>query len=228
MTESWEDFLDDSDTDKPTVGEPDKAAPATATDTQSPRKKEAVVGYVELDDPIEEKLRRQRIVEQADAELMEDLFSGCPRPESISTTEAVAADKSTAKPTATKTNITADPLDMIDLKSLKDVESFGTRLCEKIANSNAKSPALLRLLDLLLKECVPKMEPKDVTTLQNKTRLVCKQKLEQKRASAASKKKPNATGTQIREYKDEMELFYGENDEEKSEEEGDAFYAEFI
>eukprot|EP00922_Rhytidocystis_sp_ex-Travisia-forbesii_P013979 GHVS01020848.1.p1 GENE.GHVS01020848.1~~GHVS01020848.1.p1 ORF type:complete len:224 (+),score=66.57 GHVS01020848.1:122-793(+) len=223
MTENWEDLLEDSEEEKP-----EEAAQSKPVEEPA-RKKEADAGYVELVDPIAEKLRRQRIVEKADAELMEDLFSGCPKPEA---TAAAAAEEieAKAKPTTAMTNLSADPLDMIDLKTLKDVESFTTRLCGKIAASPAKSPAWLRLLDLLLKECVPKMDPKDVMTLQNKTKQALKQKQDAKRESAAGKKKPNAIGSQIRDFKDEMELFYGENadEEEEKSEKDDDYYADFI
>eukprot|EP00922_Rhytidocystis_sp_ex-Travisia-forbesii_P008624 GHVS01012640.1.p1 GENE.GHVS01012640.1~~GHVS01012640.1.p1 ORF type:complete len:271 (+),score=85.22 GHVS01012640.1:246-1058(+) len=194
------------------------------TEDPSHRKKEEE-GYSELDDPIAEKLRRQRLVEQADAELMDDLFSGCPKPASSTPTDT--------KPTTTasaKVSVTADPLDMIDLKTIKDIEIFAGKLCEKIERSPAKSPAWLRLLDLLLKQCVPKMDLKDVSTLQNKTKQALKQKTDAKREAEVSKKKPNDTGSQVRNYKDEMDMFYGDNDEEEEEksEAGEDFYAGFI
>eukprot|EP00921_Rhytidocystis_pertsovi_P023656 GHVQ01037920.1.p1 GENE.GHVQ01037920.1~~GHVQ01037920.1.p1 ORF type:complete len:265 (+),score=57.92 GHVQ01037920.1:459-1253(+) len=254
LQDNWEDLLAESEGEeegskckKPAAAQSRASSSSNAASAKKQSKEAAAAaqdkgcgsgsGYVTLDDPVAERNRQKRIVEEADEELMDDLFSGCRRPAKTTDEqikgEAATSDKAAAPSPATATRRTAqpalkgDPIDAISVRTLKDVEAFATKLAEKIASSPAISSAWLRLFDILLKECAPKMKEQDLTTLLNKVKLSLKHKEEAKRNAITSKKKPNDSGSQMKNYKDEIELFYGEVEEEE-EEQGEGFYAEFM
>ncbi|PHJ25585.1 translation initiation factor eif3 subunit [Cystoisospora suis] len=181
-----------------------------------------------LSDPLAEKMRRQKLVEEADKRLMDDLFAGCERPAdysapSVSSTAAAGSSKPQKAKTATQA---VDPFEAINLRSYKDCEQFAQKLSRKIQESPAKSPAWLRLLDLILKDCTPKMDMKDLVSLQNKVQQSVAAKDKEMKQLAEKKKKPNDVGSKIKNYQDEMDLLYGDlsgEEEDEDEDDGEAF-----
>ncbi|PFH35075.1 hypothetical protein BESB_059620 [Besnoitia besnoiti] len=174
-----------------------------------------------LSDPLAEKMRRQKLVEEADKRLMDDLFSGCDRPaDYVPPTAPVAAAASRAKATKTATQV-VDPVDAICLRSYKDCEQLATRLSKKIRDSPAKSPAWLRFLDLLLKDCTPKMEMKDLVSLQNKLQSCVADRDKESKQISEKKKKPNDVGSKIKNYQDEMDMLYGDLSQDEDDDDED-------
>lgn len=229
---SWEDLLDaDSEEEAPKKKPPPKVEPSSPINKLPEKKDES---YVPMDDPIQEKRRRQKIVEESDEALMEDLFAGFVKEkskDSDATPHVSLGDPSngTNRGIADSTSLlSTDPIDQIQLKSLKHVESFASKLADKICQSPAKSPAWLRLFDLLLKECATKMDLKDLITLQNKVKVAIKNKQEAKRGAEMSKKKPNDPTSSIRNYKDEMDIFYGAGEEDVVSDPDEDYYADFM
>ncbi|CDJ28954.1 uncharacterized protein EMH_0045500 [Eimeria mitis] len=167
VADNWEDLLDELEEPAAPPCSPEAAKP---TKTKSPlqqqqqqRQQQQQQQFDEpLDDPMEERLRRQKLTEEAEKRLMNDLFGGCEQPEA-------AANENQQKQTNTvKSKVTAgvsttsgETLESVQLKTFRDCEKFVEKISHKIVDSPAKSPAWLRLLDLLLKECSPKMDLKD-------------------------------------------------------------------
>ncbi|OEH75776.1 translation initiation factor eif3 [Cyclospora cayetanensis] len=153
----------------------------------------------------------QKLVEKDEKRLMDDLFAGCERPDVPPTAQADLEQRAALAAKAAKAlSVTSsDPLDSIQLKTFRDCERLVESLSKKILDSPAKSPAWLRLLDLLLKECSPKMDLKDLRTLQAKLNATVTEKAKAERQLAEKKKKPNDIGSQCRNYKDELEVVYG-------------------
>lgn len=172
-----------------------------------------------LSDPVAEKMRRQKLVEEADKRLMDDLFSGCERPADYmpptATSAAVAARTKTTKAAAP----VVDPVEAISLRSYKDCEQFATRLGKKIRESPAKSPAWLRLLDLLLKDCTPKMEMKDLVSLQKKLQAAVADREKESKQVVEKKKKPNDVGSAMKNYRDEVDMLYGDLSQDEDDDE---------
>lgn len=222
VAENWEDLLDELEEPAPSPSPP-KSAPApkppkAATSSYS-------VQDEVLPDPVAERLRQRRLVEENEKRLMEDLFAGCERPEA-----AAAPSELEQRPLVTVKEPKAhsgDPMEAIQLKTYRDCERLVESLTPKILDSPAKSPAWLRLLDLLLKECTPKMDLKDLRTLQGKLNASVAERTKAELAMAQKKKKPNDVGSQCRNYKDELDIVYG-GDSEEEEEEEDEDEEEFI
>lgn len=220
VAENWEDLLDEIEEPAP-VASPAKPA------ASSNKPKAASKAFAEItevcDDPVADRLRRQRLVEENEKRLMDDLFAGCEAPKDPGSTvddvgqRAIIAAQA-ARALAAATN---DPLDAIQLKTFRDCERLVESLSKKILNSPAKSPAWLRLLDLLLKECSPKMTVKDLRTLQGKVNLTITEKETAERQLVGKKKKPNDIGSQCRNYKDELDLVYGDDSEGEDGEDDD-------
>jgi len=227
----WEDLLEEEDV-KPQVQKKSPTSDIKNGEKIKSQNKKKVPEEETLTSALEEKMKNQKLVEEADQKLMVDLFSGCDRPElatispsNKSSTKKTNSTHTPAKNT-TSTTMAGDSISKLELKSLKDCELFAEKISEKIQNSQAKSPAWLRLLDLLFKDCAVKMDVKDLNTLKNKVQHAIKQKEDAKRDSAAMKKKPNDKGNSMKDFRDEMDLFYGEISEEDEEDED--YYNDFI
>ncbi|XP_026193376.1 uncharacterized protein LOC34617946 [Cyclospora cayetanensis] len=221
LAENWEDLLDE-------LEEPAAPPPKAATSAATKKGMVSTHGFAAedeiLNDPMAERLRRQKLVEKDEKRLMDDLFAGCERPDVPPTAQADLEQRAALAAKAAKAlSVTSsDPLDSIQLKTFRDCERLVESLSKKILDSPAKSPAWLRLLDLLLKECSPKMDLKDLRTLQAKLNATVTEKAKAERQLAEKKKKPNDIGSQCRNYKDELEVVYGGESEEEEEDDDEA------
>lgn len=224
VAENWEDLLDE-------IEEPAAPPPAPKPAAAAAKPKAAAKVFAAEDetvnDPMAERMRRQKLVEENEKRLMDDLFAGCERPEAPAkpSTEIEQRALIAARAAKALAATSSDPLDAVQLKTFRDCERLVESLSKKILESPAKSPAWLRLLDLLLKECTPKMDLKDLKTLQAKIASMVIEKEKAGRQLAEKKKKPNDTGSMCRNYQDELDAVYGSDseDEEQEEDEGDDF-----
>ncbi|KAL8275084.1 hypothetical protein Esti_000963 [Eimeria stiedai] len=182
VPESWEDVVDELEEPAPPPPPPKQtSSPFKANSSQTTRKK-----FQEeedfLDDPVAERLRRERtysinptsvipkqsirdcrLVEESEKRLVDDFFAGCERPDAPPAASAVEDPQRAyvgARAAKALAASTTDAMDAVHLKTYGDCERFVEALSKKILESPAKSPAWLRLLDLLLKECSPKMDLK--------------------------------------------------------------------
>lgn len=121
----------------------------------------------------EEKLRRQRLVEEADARLAEDLFSGIEKPKAqVEKEEKEAAQKAAKdaeerekKAAANKPRIIYnDAFEKVNLVVQADVEKLIESTVKKVDSAPAKGAAT-RFLSDLLKQLDFKLENKDVDEL---------------------------------------------------------------
>lgn len=214
VAENWEDLLDEIEEPAPV---PSTAKPAASSSKPKATPKGFVAEDEICNDPVAERLRRQRLEEENEKRLMDDLFAGCERPEAPANSAGDTAQRgiSAAQAARAFAATASDPLDAIQLKTFRDCERLVESLSRKIISSPAKSPAWLRLLDLLLKECSPKMTVKDLRTFQGKLNSTIAEKETAERQLAEKKKKPNDVGSQCRNYKDELDLVYGGDSEEE-------------
>ncbi|EPT27195.1 translation initiation factor eIF3 subunit [Toxoplasma gondii TgCatPRC2] len=177
-----------------------------------------------LSDPLAEKMRRQKLVEEADKRLMDDLFSGCERPADYVPPTAASAVAAAARAKMTKAAApVVDPVDAVALRSYKDCEQFATKLGKKIRESPAKSPAWLRLLDLLIKDCSPKMDMKDLVSLQKKLQSAVADREKESKQIVEKKKKPNDVGSKMKNYQDEVDMLYGDLSQDEEDDDEEAF-----
>lgn len=216
VAENWEDFLDEIEEPTP------PPAPKPATTPAKP--KAAVKSFADEDEPLNdtmaERMRRQKLVEESEKRALHDLFAGCERPEAPANPSKELEQRAllAAKAAKALAATSSDPLDSVQLKTFRDCERLVDSLSKKIVESPAKSPAWLRLLDLLLKECTPKMDLKDLKTLQGKLNSTVTEKEKAERQLAEKKKKPNDIGSQCRNYKDELDVVYGGDSDDEDEE----------
>eukprot|EP00920_Eleutheroschizon_duboscqi_P000157 GHVT01000578.1.p1 GENE.GHVT01000578.1~~GHVT01000578.1.p1 ORF type:complete len:233 (+),score=38.90 GHVT01000578.1:346-1044(+) len=204
--EDWEELLNE----KPAP------APVKAAVAEKNVKKGGVASvYKALHDPKAEKARQQKLVEDGDRRLMDDLFAGCDRPEGHKVYDSPDSDAVEGRMgRASRIATSKDPFESLSLKTLKQCEEVAERLTPRIQEAPAKSPAWLRFLSILLSECAPKMDTKDLTSLSKKVQATIKEKADAQRV-AAEKKKPNDSGSRIKNYEDEMHMIYGDLSEEE-------------
>lgn len=183
-----------------------KEAEAAAIAAKQPKKKEKKekeeekkpedVPYdVALEDPVAEKLRRQKLVEEADARMAADLFAGIDdAPEKTSKKEEEAAMKAKAeaeakaKKAAKKAEIQVhDTFDDVELKGQADVEDLVGQCVDKINDAKAKSAAQL-FLTHLVKTLEPTLSSEELTNLEKQITDIVKGKKVERVASQTEKK----------------------------------------
>lgn len=138
-----------------TDSEDDKPKPVAQP---KPKAKPAVEVYVPLADPKLEKIRRQKLVEEQDAKLADDLFSGIEKNEEEIEAKAAEEDakkkaeeeaKEVAK-AAKKAQVTkVDAWDSVQLTTQGDVDSLVAVCSQKIDTGKAKGASRKFLVDLL-------------------------------------------------------------------------------
>ncbi|CEM04649.1 unnamed protein product [Vitrella brassicaformis CCMP3155] len=256
INEEEEDVLDDWEQhdDQPTAPAAPAPPPSASASAQPasngtlpakskpPAKKEpAEEAYVALDDPLAEKLRRQKLEEQSNDILAADLFAGCPRPDPSSgrggegnstAASTSAADGVKERGKATKVGgtgkdkgVAKDLFDDVSFKSTKDLEAFAAKLSDKIVASPVKSAGWFRFLDLVLRDAQGKLDAKDCKKLISKLNEYISLKETAKRQAEDAKKKPNKVKMDA---KDEMDIMYGEGAEEEYEEDDEEYYKDFM
>ncbi|XP_053992013.1 uncharacterized protein LOC128883543 [Hylaeus volcanicus] len=162
---------------------------------------------------------------KAEVELFGYLLDGCdmnPAPDSnINTNEAKTLPlliSSTDAFVALRNTTTV-------LKSYTDVKNLALALRPMIDRSPAKSVAWLELFTQLLDACCFKMEGKDLKTLGKKFNDAATTQNVTRRVVQQTKRKVNSS-CNVKNYKEELDIFYGDNsnsDEPTEEDESDGF-----
>lgn len=155
---------------------------------------------VALNDPAAEKARRQKLVEEADARMAADLFSGVTRsPEEIARLEAEAAEKkrkeeeeAAAKKAAKKEAKTEvrDAFEQMKLATQTDVETLLQRCMEKIESGKAKNAGPL-FLTHLTKALADSLETEELNNFDKLLAGIVKEKKVEKAANQAKASKTN-------------------------------------
>jgi len=144
-----DDWDDEESEEEPAWKKAERAAAAKPAAKPKPKPKPKAEVYVPLDDPVAEKLRQQKLVEESDARLAGDLFDGCERPEAPEQQPAApAASSAAAASTAAPKVVTKDTFAELKLKSQKDVENFAQQVVKKIEQATAKGAAFRFLNDV--------------------------------------------------------------------------------
>lgn len=183
----------------------------------------------------EEKLRQRKLVEEADARLANDLFSGCEKPKEMSKAEEEeekakkekeeAAKKAAAKPKI----VVVDAFDKVELKVQGDVEQLCATCVEKInkGQAQAKGGASKFLVDLF-KHLETSLDTKDLLEFEKAVNEAVKQKQQEKGARLAKDNKANTKLSKTTKFNtaSEWEEVYGggEGDEDWTQEEWDEWY----
>lgn len=149
---------------------PAPAAKPKAAGKKEPKSKES--GYpkdtvsVPLADPVAEKQRKQKLVEEADQRLAADLFDGCgdreasaPAPSEGSTVASSAQKEESHIETKT---INKDSLEELELKFVGDVDKLVKMLVPKLKEAEAKQAQVKFVTDLMkglqVKLTLPELE----------------------------------------------------------------------
>lgn len=158
-----------------------------------------------------ENIRSLRLSQQADSELVDDLFS-VPTSKAGAASEEEDADVFANNPV--KAIVPSDPLAHVTLKCLKDCDIVAKKLSQKIENSPAKSAVWLQFLDILFQSCEKKFNLKDLQTLKRKIEAAIKNRESKQSQVTFSKKKPNDVVTSSKNYQDELDMLYGQLSED--------------
>eukprot|EP00928_Gymnodinium_smaydae_P055657 TRINITY_DN39155_c0_g1_i1.p1 TRINITY_DN39155_c0_g1~~TRINITY_DN39155_c0_g1_i1.p1 ORF type:complete len:260 (+),score=128.90 TRINITY_DN39155_c0_g1_i1:71-850(+) len=178
--------------------------------------------YVPLNDAKEEKKRRQKLIEERDARLAEDLFAGCDEAEEKKEERAkaeaakAAAAAAKAKAKAAKNDVLIkDAFDDVELKTQADVDKLVSTCIEKVEKSKAKSAASKLLTDLI-KALEPELETRDLDNFVKTLASIEKAKKVEKASSNAEKRKGNEKLDKHTKFNasDEVGLVYGGGDED--------------
>lgn len=173
-------------------------------------------GDVALADPVAEKKRRQKAVEDSDKRLAADLFDDCPKPE-----PAKKVDKDESKAAASSDGpakvkyVTKDSFDELELKTQKDVETLSSRCCKKINDATTlKAGAAHKYVFDLFKALEPEFDAQQLNELDKFVASILKEKKVTKTAVEANKKKGNEKLSKTTKFNaaDEMSIVYGGGD----------------
>lgn len=155
-------------------------------------------------DPIAEKLRRQKLVEEADERLAGDLFSGLDKPKEDASKEAkekeaaakaqaereeAEAKAAAAKPKKAET-VVVDAFDAVELNTQADVTQLVKTCLDKVEQSKAKGAAQKLFIDLF-KALEPKLTSQEVYDMDKAIAGLVKEKKVQKASVDANKRKTN-------------------------------------
>lgn len=173
-------------------------------------------GDVALADPVAEKQRRQKAVEDSDKRLAQDLFDDCPKPEPEKKTTkepSKAAASSDAPPKVQY--VTKDSFEELELKTQKDVETLSSRCCKKINDATTlKAGAAHKFVFDLFKAIEPELDAQQLNELDKFVASILKEKKVTKTAVEANKKKGNEKLSKTTKFnaQDEMSIVYGGGD----------------
>ncbi|KAL8434326.1 hypothetical protein ACSSS7_003270 [Eimeria intestinalis] len=93
VPESWEDVVDELEEPAPPPPPPkQKSSPTKAKPSPQSARKKFQEEEDFLDDPVAERLRRERLVEESEKRLVDDFFAGCERPDAPPTAKDTAED----------------------------------------------------------------------------------------------------------------------------------------
>lgn len=185
-----------------------KKAEAEALAAGKPKKKkkeekEAADGEdcaydVALQDPVAEKLRRQKLVEEADARMAADLFSGVDKAEeekeqkkaAEEAEKAAEAEKAVKKEAVKAKIVVQDAFDRIKLDTQADVTNLLSTCLEKIETGKAKGSAQL-FLTHLMKALVDDLSTEELKGIDTQLTGIVKDKKVEKTAADTAKRKTN-------------------------------------
>jgi len=174
-------------------------------------KKEKVEVYVPLEDKHAERLRRQKLVEEADMRLAWDLFSGLGDDGAAASGVAKSGAASSEANNGPKAEfIVQDLFDDLNLKTQGDVEKLTTTCLDKINRGKAKGAAQKFLVDLL-KALEGSLETKELEALTKALAAIEKVKKVEKTTSTNEKKKGNEKLSKTTKFNtsDELSTVYG-------------------
>lgn len=205
---------------------PKEAAPKPKPKPKSKKGKfkpltEPAVDSEVLLDPIAEKLRQQKLQEEADARLAADLF-GVPVKEE---TEMSVQEKETVVAKAPVVRIEKrDAFDSLQLKSKGDLEEFGSLCADKVSTGKAKGAASKFLVDIL-KALESHLDMTELAAFDKNLTTVIKAKALQKTTTDANKRKGNevSKGTKFN-VQEELSTQYGGAGYEDWDEDWDEYY----
>ncbi|CAJ1346484.1 unnamed protein product, partial [Effrenium voratum] len=184
-------------------------------------------------DPKAEKERLKRLEEARDAKLASDLFAGFEKPETLLEKEkrekaekAEAERKAKAKPQV----VTVDEFDNLELNLSADVETLLSKCMDKFETATLAKGGPCRFLSNLIKGLETTLDIKDLAELEKSMEQVVKDKKAQKGANLSKDNKANTKLTKTTKFDKDSEWqdIYGggEDDEDWTEEEWNAWYAE--
>lgn len=183
---------------------------------------------VVLQDPVQEKIRRQKLVEEADARMAADLFSGVEKADdAIAEEKRVVEEKKEkeaalkAKKAATKVEIVVrDSFDNVSLDTQADVEQLLATCIDKIENGKAKGAAPL-FMTHIMKALVDNLNSEELTNFDKLVASIVKGKKVEKTAADTAKRKTNekmSKTTKFDVHKEVAEVYGGGDYEEWDEE----------
>lgn len=209
---------------------PKKKGPTQKAEDEKPK---VDPDQVKLADPEAERARLRKLEEERDARLGMDLFSGFEKKESLlekekrEKAEAAAAKKAAAKPKAT----VIDEFDNLELKLSSDVDSLCAKCLNKFETSTLQKGGPQRFLSNLIKSLESSFDTADLDSLEKSLSQLIKDKKATKANSTLTK--DNKASTKINKNtkfnkQSEWEDVYGggDDDEDWTQEEWDAWYAE--
>ncbi|CRG93760.1 conserved Plasmodium protein, unknown function [Plasmodium gallinaceum] len=110
----------------------------------------------------------------------------------------------------TKTAEKIVTLESTPLNSIKDCETLGEILANRIKNCKAKSVSIERFLSIIIQACESKLNDIELQSIGKKIQLLIENRQKGKRYALINKKKPNEIKNSIKNYKDEVDMIYGD------------------
>lgn len=212
-----------------------KAAPKKKGPTMKAEEEKPKVDpdQIPLKDPQAEKERLRKLEEDRDARLAADLFAGVKKADSLlekekrEKDELAAAKKAAAKPKV----VTVDEFESLQLTSSADVDSLCAKCLDKLEASTLHKGGPQRFLTNLIKKLEDSFDMADLENLEKSLAQIVKDKKATK--ANASLSKENKAATKINKNtkfnkESEWEDIYGggDDDEDWTQEEWDAWYAQ--
>lgn len=156
-------------------------------------------GYVPLADPVAEKLRRQKLIEEEDAKLTDDLFSGCAKPgtkkDDDDEEEKKQAEKEAEKKKEAEKNqrieykyIMKDSMEDLQMKRHEHIDTMTKLVAGKLKTATANN-AKVKFIQDTLKEISGRIELGEMEKLQKSIKEAINVR---KKAALEAKKKKNA------------------------------------
>lgn len=149
----------------------EEEAPAPPPKAKAPAKKAAAKkkeeGYVPLDDPVAEKIRKQKLIEESDAALASDLFADMDKPKPKKE-EAKPKDSKVAEASSQKVEVKTiykDSLEDLQVKMHSHVEGMTKMVVPKLKEATAKN-AKVKFIEDTFKAISSKLELTEMEKVQ--------------------------------------------------------------
>lgn len=226
--------LDDIEEAAKKKAEAEAAAAPKAKKKEKKKDEEGItqdgVAYdVMLQDPVAEKIRRQKLVEEADARMAADLFSGVDAADSKVEEEKAAkeaekvkeVEKAVKKAAQKMEVVVRDSFDRLELATQADVSSLLGTCMEKIESGKAKSSAPL-FLTHIMKALEKELSSEELKAMDTLIAGIVKGKKVVKTEADTGKRKTNEQQTKNTKFdihKETAEVYGGGDYDEEWEEE---------